>query len=262
MSGVHLRKYGVEFTVNFDLFEVDGVDFRVDAVYAAGDVKIMKNEGAEANTANSFTDEGTGYSHVITATEAQAARIVLYYVDQTATKVWLDKKVVIETYGHASAQHAFDLDSAIDATAGSIDNVALVATTTTNTDMRGTDGANTTVPDAAGTAPTAVEVRQEMDTNSVDLNSILSNQTAIAGLITALNNISVSGVLTTQMTESYAADGTAPTLAQALFLIQQAATEFAISGTTKTIKKLDGATTAATETLDSATEPTSITRTT
>lgn len=70
-----------------------------------------------------------------------------------------------------------------------------------------------------------------------------------------------TAVLTTQMTESYAADGVAPTLAQAAFLIQQAVTEFAISGTTKTIKKLDGTTTAAVETLDSSTAPTSITRT-
>ena len=46
-----------------------------------------------------------------------------------------------------------------------------------NTDMRGTDGANTTVPDVAGTAPTAVENRQEMDSNSTQLN------TTIPGLI-------------------------------------------------------------------------------
>lgn len=38
--------------------------------------------------------------------------------------------------------------------------------------MRGTDGANTTVPDAAGTAPTAVEIRQEMDSNSTKLAEI------------------------------------------------------------------------------------------
>jgi hypothetical protein len=72
----------------------------------------------------------------------------------------------------------------------------------------------------------------------------------------------VAGVLTTQMTESYNADGAAPTVAQALFLIAQRLTEFAISGTTVTIKKLDGSTTAATLTLDSATTPTSSTRAT
>lgn len=68
--------------------------------------------------------------------------------------------------------------------------------------------------------------------------------------------------LTTQMTEAYAADGTAPTLAQALCLIQQSLHEFAISSTTRTVKKLDGSTTAATFTLDDATNPTSTTRAT
>ena len=112
MQGTQLRKYGESATINFELYEVDGIDFRVDAVHASGDTKIMKDEAVEANTTNGFTDEGTGCSIVLTATEMQAARIVIYIVDQTATKVWLDKSIVIETYGHASAQHAFDLDTA------------------------------------------------------------------------------------------------------------------------------------------------------
>lgn len=70
----------------------------------------------------------------------------------------------------------------------------------------------------------------------------------------------VSNVLTSQLTESYAADGAAPTLTQAIMLILQALTEMTISGTTVTIKKLDGSTTAATLTLDDATTPTSKTR--
>lgn len=71
-----------------------------------------------------------------------------------------------------------------------------------------------------------------------------------------------TAVLTTQMTESYAADGVAPTLAQSLFLTQQAVTEAAIVGTTLTVNKLDGTTPAATFTLNSATTPTSRTRAT
>ena len=38
MTGPILRKYGVSATIPFKLIEIDGVDFRVDAVYAAGDV--------------------------------------------------------------------------------------------------------------------------------------------------------------------------------------------------------------------------------
>jgi hypothetical protein len=128
-------------------------------------------------------------------------------------------------------------DPATDAVA----NVTLVGTTTTNTDMRGTNSAllasGYTAPDNAG---------------------ITSNGNAIG----ALNNISVSQVLTTQMTESYAADGTAPTLAQAIFLSMQNLQDFSFAGTTQTVKKIDGSTTAATYTLDDAVAPTSKTRAT
>lgn len=80
--------------------------------------------------------------------------------------------------------------------------------------------------------------------------------------LAALNDISAGDILTTQLTEAYAADGVAPTLSQAIFLIQQMVGDFAISGTTITTKKLDGSTTAATHTLDDGTNPTSRTRTT
>lgn len=66
----------------------------------------------------------------------------------------------------------------------------------------------------------------------------------------------VTEILTTQMAESYAAPGVAPTLAQALFLIQQTIGDFSISSTTLVVKKLDGST-AATYTLDDASNPSS-----
>lgn len=113
MAETFLRKYGEVTTINFELFEIDGVDLRVDAAHVAGDTTIMQNEGAEANTANGFIDEGQGYSIVLTATEMQAARISVYLVDQSATKAWLDRVLIIETYGNAAAQHAFDLDRAV-----------------------------------------------------------------------------------------------------------------------------------------------------
>ena len=117
-----LREYGVAQTLNFSLYEVDGIDFRKDAVYASGDVKISKNEATEVNTTNSFTDGGQGYSIVLTAAEMSFARLVLYIVDQTGTKVWLDDYLVVETYGHANAQHALNLNNAISATAGIVES--------------------------------------------------------------------------------------------------------------------------------------------
>jgi len=71
-----------------------------------------------------------------------------------------------------------------------------------------------------------------------------------------------SAVLNTQMAEDYAADGTAPTLLQAIYLIQQMLTDFAIAGTTLSVKGLDGSTVKATFTLDDGTNPTSLTRAT
>lgn len=107
-----LGKYNQAKTITFDLFEVDGIDLSVAATFAAGDVKIMKDEGAEVNTTNLPTDEGSSYSLVLTATEMSAARIRIILIDQTATKVWLDTTLGLETYGNASAEHAFDLDTA------------------------------------------------------------------------------------------------------------------------------------------------------
>jgi len=114
-------------------------------------------------------------------------------------------------------------NGAIDTSGGAVVNVVTVAT---NTDMRGTDSAAT----------------------SAD--------------VAALNDLSTADILTAQLAESYAADGVAPTLSQALMLIQQSLGDFSISGTTVTVKELDGATTAATYTLDSDTAPTSKTRAT
>lgn len=112
MSQGALRKYGVQTTIDFELYEVDGVDLRVDWVPAQVDCEIMKDGGASTLCDNTATDEGSTYSIVLTATEMQFARGVLKMVD-AATKVFLDKVVIIETYGNASAQHAFDLDTAV-----------------------------------------------------------------------------------------------------------------------------------------------------
>lgn len=113
MQGVHLREYGVAATIDFALYEVDGVDLRTDWTPAAGDVFMMRDEAAEEQLTNAsgtadlstlVTDEGRGYSITLALEDMQAARILIYLIDQ-ATKVFLDWPIVVETYGHASAQH-------------------------------------------------------------------------------------------------------------------------------------------------------------
>lgn len=72
----------------------------------------------------------------------------------------------------------------------------------------------------------------------------------------------VVDALNQALTESYAAAGSTASVAQMLYMIQQHLGNAAISSTTKTVKKLDGSTTAGTFTLDSATDPTTIARAT
>lgn len=90
------------------------------------------------------------------------------------------------------------------------------------------------------------------------LTTLLSS-TGIA--LTSAERTALAGVvLTTAGTESYRADGAAPTLMQALCELLAHMGEVSISGTTKTIKRFDGVTTAASFTTNDATSPTSITR--
>lgn len=124
------------------------------------------------------------------------------------------------------------------------------------------------------TPPTVTQIRQEMDSNSTDLDAIGALATAInakttnlpaspaatGDIPTAAQN--ATAVLTTVMTEAYRGAGAAPTLAQFCFEVIAHLGESSITGTTKTLKKLDGSTTAKTYTLNSSSTPTSITETT
>jgi len=112
MASHYLRKYGVAATVDFELYETDGTDLKTDAAAASGDVTLNRDEaGVETLDANTFSDLGSGYSLVLSIAEMTAARIIVYVIDQ-GTKAWLDKVLIVETYGHASAMHPFDLSSA------------------------------------------------------------------------------------------------------------------------------------------------------
>lgn len=118
------------------------------------------------------------------------------------------------------------------------------------------------ITNAAGVdiAADIIAIKAETALIVADTNELQTDD--IPGVIAALNNLSAADVLTTQLTESYAADGAAPTLTQSLMLIQQMLGDFSISGTTLTVKKVDGSTSAATFTLNDASTPTSITRAT
>ncbi len=79
---------------------------------------------------------------------------------------------------------------------------------------------------------------------------------------TGMESGAVSNILTTAMTEAYSTDGSTMTLAQFAYGIWAMLAEASVSSTTVTTKKLDGSTTAMTFTINDASTPTSITRTT
>jgi hypothetical protein len=116
---------------------------------------------------------------------------------------------------------------------------------------------------ALTTVDTVVDSIKTVTDALPDSGALTSLAQASGVAVTSLSSAAITDVWSTDtLTESYAADGAAGTPAQILYLIQQAMTEFAIDGTTITIKKLNGTTTAATFTLDDGTTPTSRTRAT
>lgn len=112
-----LRKYGAGTgaDVIVPMIVAGGTDHRVGADWTpqAGDVKVSKDGAAAANigTLPSYI-AGIGWKFVFSDAELQCARLSVQVTD-SATKAVEDQHFVVETYGHASAQHAFDLDTAL-----------------------------------------------------------------------------------------------------------------------------------------------------
>lgn len=167
-------------------------------------------------------------------------------LDLSGTTIKTTQKVDVDTIktnpvvngGTITFPTTATLASTTNITAGTITTVGTLTTYTGNTVQTGDSFARI---GAAGASLSAIP-------NMSNLDATVSSRATPAQ------------ILTTALTEAYAADGAAPTVSQALFLLIAALTEFSISSTTITVKKLDGSTTAATYTLDDAANPTSRTR--
>jgi len=157
--------------------------------------------------------------------------------------------------------------------------IAAAVRTELATELARIDVASSTLATAANLATLTGYVDTEIaailaDTNELQtdwanggrLDTILdarSSQTSVDDLPTnAELAAAITTALTTALTEGYRSTGATGSVRDLLYEILQNITEFGISGTTKTVKKLDGSTTAKTYTLDSSTDPTSITETT
>lgn len=334
-------KYGVARHIYINVPKAGSANHAVGADWtpAAGDVKVSKDGGAAANVTNLPVAVAMGNSALwdfhLTATEMQAAQLTITISD-SATKVVDDTGFIIETYGHASAQHEFDIDQAtptVDVTKISGDSapadnlellledgpgyvhkgtaqsatagtITLAATASTENDFFNDDlifilsglgaGQSRIITDYVGGATQQATVGRSWtitpDNTSgymiLPSGSALSevNITQISGDAAAADNLeaaldgtgynvgggaivvdSVTGNLvdlTTAMSDSIPADGTIPSLKQAIYMMVQLLLESSVTGTTATIRKADGSTTLFTCTINDATSPTSITRAT
>lgn len=110
-----MRKYGVETTIVFPVPKLNDTDFAAtgDWTPAATDIRITKDAGTLVDCSNTAVAvSGAGsllWALTLTATEMEAAVVTLQIVDA----VLEHDAITVETYGHANAQHAFDLDTAI-----------------------------------------------------------------------------------------------------------------------------------------------------
>jgi hypothetical protein len=182
-----LSKYGVARHIYIPIVKRGVVDFAVGADWtpAAGDVKISKDGGAAANVTNLPTAITMGntamWDFSLTATEMQAAQIKVTVAD-AATKAVEDQMFVIETYGDASAQHAFDLDtSSVAQTGDSFARLGAPAGASIAADLVAID-------DVVDTEVAAIKAKTDQLTFTV-ANKVDANPTAVNGDATAAANL-------------------------------------------------------------------------
>ena len=192
-NGTHLCVWGSACTFPVDIYETDGIDYATTAAITipAGDIEWYCPGQAVDSTSSSMAEiSPRGFVLTVPASLTDCARFEMKVRDQDATAAYLAMSAHVETCGNASAAHvnctsalstlvAADIvtGGAITTSGGAVSNVTTVATTTTNTDMRGTDGASTHAPTAivtsgaintSGGAVTTV-------TNATNLQSLNAN---------------------------------------------------------------------------------------
>jgi hypothetical protein len=115
-----LRKYGTGTGADLyiPIIKAGSMDFAVggDWTPAAGDVKVSKDGGAQANIGTLPAYTNGAWKFVFTDAELTCAFLAVMVVDVAGAAVE-DQAILVETYGNASAQHAFDLDLAEQAVA-------------------------------------------------------------------------------------------------------------------------------------------------
>lgn len=223
-----------------------------------GSIIVVEDVSTAAQKAIGIIQDYTGLTKTVTLAAdpgvfTMAATDKVAILPKTGVYGWLGEVVNALVSGR--------VDADIGAKTG---NVALSAQEKLDVNTEVDNALDTDVP----ASPTSGSINERVKTmDDADIPGRLPTA-LVGGRIdatvdgTGMETGAIDAILQRQITESYNTDGTAPTVEQALMGIMQALTEFAISGTTITVKQLDGSTTAMTFTLDDGTNPTSRTRAT
>lgn len=179
--GSFLRKYaiGSGSDVYIPIIKRASIDFAVGADWtpAAGDVKISIDGAAAANIATlpvAVAMGNTAMWKFVFSNAELTGKFISVFVADSATKVIEDQALVIETYGNASALHAFDLATALQ----TVDVTKWNGTTVATPDTAGYVKA--TIKDGTGTG--------EIDTTSGKVaitDGAITTATFAAGAINA-----------------------------------------------------------------------------
>lgn len=93
---VYDAPYGVQNEFEFEIWSTDGLSLDVDETDSGTDVTLRCNDNAEATATNDYTDEGTTYRIVLTATEMQC-ELITVTVNEAVDAIFH-----IQTYGDAT----------------------------------------------------------------------------------------------------------------------------------------------------------------
>lgn len=206
--------------------------------------------GSEGSATNSIYNEGV--IAITSGTGAGQYRDIISYVGATKTVTVAAWNVTPDaTSGYAIVPSGASSGSG-GASAPTVAEIAVAVW-----------AALLTAHTVAGSFGAAIDA---LPTNAELATALGTADDAVLVAIAALNNLSSAQVATvvhaTALTEAYRANGATGTLPQLLYEVLAHLSEASVVGTTKTTKKLDHATPAATYTLDANPDPTSVTRAT
>lgn len=269
----------------------DGVTPETALTITQPDIRLKKNGGAWAqkNAAQTLSHEENGFYEVtLDATDTATLGLLrLAVFESGACPIWEDFFVLPANVYDSLVAGSDNLNVEVATMAAGVITAAAIATDAIDADAIAAN-AVTELQSGLATAAALTTVEGKIDTIDTNVDSILVDtgtdipatlvtigsylDTEIAAIKAKTDNLpsdpadasdvaaAITALLTTSMTEAYSTDGSTVTIAQALYELLALSQEKTISGTTMTVKKRDGSTTALTLTLNDATTPTGITR--